>query len=96
MKVQPFLLVVWELIKLPFLLFINLLLNSYNMEKILILYIWNTTNEPFGVFESHEFANTYIENLARLIGTTPENLKADLYLYEVPLNSHYIDSLSIR
>ena len=54
--------------------------------KTVILYIWNTTNEPFGIFTTKDEADKAIAMAADNIKMSIESLKGDLYLYELPLN----------
>ncbi len=57
--------------------------------KKAILYTWNldgSYGKPFGVFTDKEQAEKALTEAAGIIGVTVENLKADLYYYELPLN----------
>lgn len=64
------------------------------MKKI-ILYQWNESREPFGVFSSKDEAEKALAAAADNIKTTVENLKADLYYYELPLNKLVIADMNI-
>lgn len=57
--------------------------------KTVILYIWNldgSLGKPFGVFTDKKQAEKALAETAEFLQLTVENLKADLYYYELPLN----------
>ena len=64
------------------------------MKKV-ILYQWNESREPFGVFSSKDEAEVALAAAAHNIKTTVENLKADLYYYELPLNKLVIAEMNV-
>ena len=63
--------------------------------KTVIYYQWNESREPFGVFSNRDEADKALAAAADNIKTTVENLKADLYYYELPLNKLVIADMNI-
>jgi len=57
--------------------------------ETMILYIWNETGNPFGLFSSKDEAEKCLTQTAAFIHTTVDRLRLDLYIYEMPVNSRY-------
>jgi len=54
-----------------------------------ILYTWNETGNIFGLFSSKDEAEKCLQTTADFIHTTVDNLRLDLYIYELPINKPY-------
>lgn len=58
------------------------------MKKV-IVYIWNDTHVPYGVFTSQKEADKQLLSTAKNINYTLDQLKLDLYIYTCPVNELY-------
>ena len=67
------------------------------MKKVILL-TWNldgSYGKPFGIFTSKDEMNMAIAAAADTIGVSFENLKLDLYYYELPVNKLVDTDLNI-
>lgn len=63
--------------------------------QTIFFYQWSQSREPFGVFSTKEKADKAISAAAENIKTTVENLKGDLYYYELPLDKLVIAEMNV-